>query len=362
MFLHPDAVFAAEHAADIHADLQDGAARLQHPVQRSGNPVVEQQQGMQVAVAGMEDVGDGQIEGLADAPNLVQHVGNGGSGDHAVLHVVVGGDAAHGAEGALAAQPEEVALGRVLRDADVPGLVGEQYATNLGFAFVQLGGHAVHIQQQHGGRVHRQIGLRDELGHGFQRQLVHHLHGGRDDAGGHNAGDRGAAGGHRIERGQQRAHAGRRVYQLDDGLGHDAEGALAAAEQPGQVIAGAVGQPAGGDHAAIHGDELDAQHVVGGYAVEQGVRAAGVGGDVAAQRAGLLAGRVWGVVKSEAAGVGAEVGVDHARLDHGATVARVHLKDAVHTRGGDHHPAAACDGAAAEPRARAARHHRHAVP
>ena len=35
--------------------------------------------------------------------------------------------------------------------------------------------------------------------------------------------------------GQQRAHAGRRVYQLDDGLGHDAEGALAAAEQPGQV-------------------------------------------------------------------------------------------------------------------------------
>ena len=149
--------------------------------------------------------------------------------------------------------------------------------------------------------------------------------------------------------------------QLHHGLGDDPEGALAATEQAGQVVAGAVGQGPGGDHAAVHGDELDAQDMIGGDAVEQGVGAAGVGGDVAAQGAGVLAGRVGGVVKAVAMGVGAEVGVDDAGFHDRAAVAGIDFEDAVHAGGGDHHAAAARNGPAAEPGPRAARHDWHAV-
>ena len=50
------------------------------------------------------------------------------------------------------------------------------------------------------------------------------------------------------------------------------------------------------DDAAVGQDDLDAEDVVDGDAVLERVRPAGVGGDVAADGAGALAGRVGGVV------------------------------------------------------------------
>ena len=45
-------------------------------------------------------------------------LGERGAGNDAVLHDVVGGDAAHGGEGGFAAFPDEGALGFGLRDAN----------------------------------------------------------------------------------------------------------------------------------------------------------------------------------------------------------------------------------------------------
>ena len=71
---------------------------------------------MQVAVAGMEDVGDPQAVLVADVRDGDQHLGQLAERDGAV-HAVVVGDAADGAEGRLAALPDGGALLRALADA-----------------------------------------------------------------------------------------------------------------------------------------------------------------------------------------------------------------------------------------------------
>ena len=73
------------------------------------------------------------------------------------------------------------------------------------------------------------------------------------------------------------------------GPGDDAEGALRADEELEQRQAGDVLDPlaAEGDQGAVGEHDVEAEHVVGGDAVLHAAQAAGVGGDVAADRADL---------------------------------------------------------------------------
>ena len=66
---------------------------------------------MEVAVAGVEDVGDADARFGAEAPDFAHDLWEGGARNDAVLDDVVGGDAAHGGEGGFAAFPDEGALG-----------------------------------------------------------------------------------------------------------------------------------------------------------------------------------------------------------------------------------------------------------
>ena len=66
-----------------------------------------------------------------------------------------------------------------------------------------------------------------------------------------------------------------------------------AGEQAGEIVAGQIGLLAAGlDDGAIGQHQFEAEHVIGGDAVGQRVRAAGVFGDIAADGAGALAGGV----------------------------------------------------------------------
>ena len=71
------------------------------------------------------------------------------------------------------------------------------------------------------------------------------------------------------------------------------------------------------DDLAVRQHHLEPQHVVGRDAVLQAVGAAGVLGDVAADRAGLLAGRVGRVVEAVRRDGAGDVEVGHARLHDG---------------------------------------------
>ena len=96
------------------------------------------------------------------------------------------------------------------------------------------------------------------------------------------------------EGGEQRLDRLGRAQQPHRDLGRDPERALRADERADEVVAGGVGRRAGAelDDLAVGRDDLEARHVVGGEAVLQAVRAAGVLGHVAADRADLLARRV----------------------------------------------------------------------
>ena len=83
-----------------------------------------------------------------------------------------------------------------------------------------------------------------------------------------------------------------------DDLGRDPERALAADEDAGQVVAGRVARLAAEPHdLAVGQHDLEPEHVIRGDAVLQAVRPAGVLGDVAADRARLLARRIGRVVE-----------------------------------------------------------------
>ena len=102
--------------------------------------------------------------------------------------------------------------------------------------------------------------------------------------------------------------------------------------------------------------------MVHGEAVLQAVRAAGVLGDVAADRADLLArgvGRVEEAVLRDGPG---DVEVGDAGLDDDALAVEVDLEDPVHSRERDHDPARDRSRSAREPGPRAARHERNAFP
>ena len=102
--------------------------------------------------------------------------------------------------------------------------------------------------------------------------------------------------------------------------------------------------------------------MVHGEAVLQAVRASGVLGDVASDRADLLArgvGRVEEAVLRDGTG---DVEVGDAGLDDDALAVEVDLEDSVHSRERDHDPARDRSRSAREPGPRAARHERNAFP
>ncbi len=104
---------------------------------------------------------------------------------------------------------------------------------------------------------------------------------------------------------------------------------------------------------AVFEDELEAEDVVDGDAVLEGVRAAGVGDGVAGDGGGFLRAGVGGEVVGGFFNGTREGEVDDAGLDVGEAVAEVDLEDLVHAgegeldAGGDGDDAAGESGAGA---------------
>src|SRR5262249_53285034 len=114
--LHADAVLAGDAAAERNARLEYLAARRQHPLHLVRVTLVEQQNGMDVAVAGVEAVPDAEPVALAGRGDRSQDVGNPGARHHPVLGAVARRQPADCAEGTLAALPEGRALCLIARD------------------------------------------------------------------------------------------------------------------------------------------------------------------------------------------------------------------------------------------------------
>ena len=231
-----------------------------------------------------------------------------------------------------------------------------------GEQLAHFGGRPVELDDQDrvGGRKVRMHG---RFG-GLDGQRIHHLDGRRDDARADDLGDRGAAAHRSVERRQQRLHrsracAGCRTIDLRD----DRQRAFGCrrAGPAGRVRAHrrsglpmCTSSPSGSTAST-------AEHVVHGEAVLQAVRAAGVLGDVAADRADLLARGIGRVVVTERRHLPGDLEVGHAGFDGHAAVGDVDVEHAIQPRQRDDDAAGHRQRSARQARSRARAHERNPV-
>src|SRR5215204_1245848 len=102
LLVDADAVLAGDRAARLQARVEDPAGELLGALGLALVAAVEADERMEVAVAGVEDVGDDHPVLLRQRVDRLQHLGQLGARDHAVLHEVVRRHPAHRRERGLA--------------------------------------------------------------------------------------------------------------------------------------------------------------------------------------------------------------------------------------------------------------------
>ena len=169
--------------------------------------------------------------------------------------------------------------------------------------------------------------------HHAQHDAVQHLHrGGRDGARGDLGHRIGAIVDGIVDR-EQRLHQLRLAHQAHRDFGHQRHGAFRTRQQAGKIVTGRVRRFAAGvDRRSVGQHGFDAQHVIGGDAVRQRMRTARVFRYVAADGAGLLAGRIGRVEISVALHGLRDFEIHHARLHHRAFIRQIDFENPVHAR------------------------------
>jgi len=244
--------------------------------------------------------------------------------DHDVHRHIAGRQAAHGAEGLLAALPKLESFGLVDGPANFPGSGFQEKLGSLRGILVDLFGLPGKLDDHRRGHIRREPEAEGFLD-GRQHDLVHHLHREREKPPPHEF-DHGPGGFVQDrKKGQQGPHRRKILNQGQIRPGHDAEGPLTPTEQAGQIDAALGGGPGPGRPGAAGGiDPVETFQVAARHPQTQAVRPAGVLGNVAADGGRRLAGRVRGEVKTIGGGVARDLFVEDPWLD-------VHLKrDPIH--------------------------------
>ena len=234
-------MLAGDGAAHLDALLQHLARELLGAVQLVGVVGVEQDERMQVAVAGVEHVRAAQAVFALHGGDEGQHLAQALARNGAVHAVVVGRDAADRGKRRLAAGPETQALGFVARHRHARGAGALEHRLHARDLVVDFLGRAVGLAQQDGRRLQVVAGVHELLDR-VRRRPVHHLEPGGNDAGGDHVRHRGAGFLHIVERGHDDARALRLGQQLERDLGHHHQHALGADRERQQVVARRVGR------------------------------------------------------------------------------------------------------------------------
>ena len=186
LLLSADAVLAGDGAAGVDAELEDLVGEIECALLFAFVGAVVENHGMKVAVAGVEDVGDAQAGLGGHRLHLVEDARERGARDDAVLHDVVGRDAAHGGEGGFAALPDESAFGVGLRESLFPCAVLCAELADALHLRVDFVDGAVELDEQKTFAV-GVAGVDRGFG-GEDGGAVHHLHRGGKHAGGDDVG------------------------------------------------------------------------------------------------------------------------------------------------------------------------------
>ena len=190
---------------------------------------------------------------------------------------------------------------------------------------------AVQFDNQVGAAAAQALALGALVG-GGQREFVGQLQRAGQKTGGENRVQRPHGGGHGGETDGEVGAEWRQRDQFQCGFGDDAEQSFGTDKQAVEVEAGLVfvRAAAEADDGAVGQDDFEAEDVIAGDAVFQAARAAGIGGDVAADEIVRAAGGVGRVKQAAPLDGFLKISGVHARLDDGDEIGGVDFPDAVH--------------------------------
>src|SRR6266702_7631162 len=156
---HADAVLAGERPADFHAIADDFGGGFEGAFELRGIPRIVEDDGMEIAVAGVKNIADLKAVLLADLLDAAQRLRKFRTRNNAIENVIARRKPAERAEGVFAAFPEEFAFARVAGDTN--------FASAMRIAnFSDGGGLRDHsfietfpLDEKDGGAVHGESGV-----------------------------------------------------------------------------------------------------------------------------------------------------------------------------------------------------------
>src|SRR5579859_939778 len=178
--LDANAVFAGQTASHIYRafnHLPTGGVDALHQFLVLG--VRDEEQRMQVPIAGVEHVPGLQIVARADLIYLDQHLGQATAGHGDIDGIIGRRETRHRPGRAFAGKPDPGALIFVLRDMHVVATMRAQDLCDLLHLCIQALRVAIHLDDQYRARIQWQTGACKWLDD-IDDLLIHHLHGGRD--------------------------------------------------------------------------------------------------------------------------------------------------------------------------------------
>src|SRR5262245_59673784 len=225
--LDPDTVLAGEHAPHLDAVLEDVGPEAFRLLELARLVAIVENERVEIAVAGMEHVGDAQPVALGQFAHAPEHLRQARPRDGAVHAVIVRRDAADRRKRRLAPGQEQEPL--LLRGgaATGHGASGLRDRLDLREEMIDLSAWTVELHDQQSLDVERISRVHEFLDR-VDRRRVHHFHAAGDDAGADDPAHAFAGILGRSEPDQHGARAFRLLEQAHGDLGDDAEQPLRA--------------------------------------------------------------------------------------------------------------------------------------
>ena len=233
------AMLPRDRAVALDTELDDGFARQKDLFLDFQVAGIEGDAGVQVAIAGMENVAQDETVVVADFVDRGEGVGEAAARDGDVYQIEVRSEARQRTRCALASVPDLGALGFALGNTQVITAVALQDVADLLHLCIEAGRVAVYLDNQRGFGIDGQADGRkgfDDL----HDALIHHFERGGNQSGGDDRRDCLARGLFRVKSDHQRLDARWIADKARVGAGGNGERAFAAHHQPRQVIFGIV--------------------------------------------------------------------------------------------------------------------------
>ena len=303
---------------------------------------------MEIAVTGMKNVADLKTISFGNFGDAAERLRQLGTRDDAVENVVARSEAAESAEGVFTAFPEEFALASVACDANFARVIREAHFVDGGGLCGDRFGYTFELNEQDGGAVTRESGV-DVVFDGVESPAIDHFAGGGSNGAGGNFSDGARGVVEIVEDGEQSFYGFGLAGKFYRDFGDEGERTFAADEQAAKIVTRGIAVRVADAHDfAVGEDELERDNVIDGHAVGERVRTASVFGDIAADGARFLAGRIGSVIEAGVFDSASDIEIDDAGLNGGALIFEVDGDNFVHARKCEHDAAGARKRAAGE--------------